>query len=119
MGLAASSHTLEPPALYRPRTGHSRRGFVDTVVARYLDCGVAESYFVIPRPKAISERVLVSKEEVLDAGLTAIPRLPLPSLSPDIANRLEGRVPLRHADGLTAPNGLDGPTSCFYSIPTL
>ncbi len=69
MGLAVSSHTLEPPALYRPRNARATalyqlfeayyedvkaiweerfekqygfwRGFVDTVVARYLDCGVA------------------------------------------------------------------------------
>ena len=73
MGLAASSHALEPPALYRSRTVRATplyqllesyyedvkalweerfqrkygfwRGFVDTVVARYLDCGVAESGF--------------------------------------------------------------------------
>ncbi len=75
MGLAPSCHTLEPPALYRPRNARATtlyqlleayyedvkaiweerfekkygfwRGFVDTVVARYLDCGVAEAGFVI------------------------------------------------------------------------
>ncbi len=73
MGLAPSCHTLEPPALYRPRNARATtlyqlleayyedvkaiweerfekkygfwRGFVDTVVARYLDCGVAEAGF--------------------------------------------------------------------------
>ena len=71
LGLARSCHTLEPPALYPSpqRSGHCLvsaprrllrrcqghlggalrkkygfwRGFVDTVVARYFDCGVAES----------------------------------------------------------------------------
>ena len=65
--------TLEPPPLYRPRNARASplyqlfetyyedvkavweerfekkfgfwRGFVDTVVARYLDCGVAEAGF--------------------------------------------------------------------------
>ena len=73
MGLAVSSHTLEPPALYRPRNARATplyqlfeayyedvkaiweerfekqygfwRGFVDTVVARYLDRGVADAGF--------------------------------------------------------------------------
>ncbi len=75
MGLTPSCHTLDPPALYRPRNARATdlyqlleayyedvkaiweerfekkygfwRGFVDTVVARYLDCGVAEAGFVI------------------------------------------------------------------------
>ena len=73
MGLAASSQALAPPALYRPRNVRATplyqlletyyenvkaiweerfqtksdfwRGFVDSVVARYLDCGVAEAGF--------------------------------------------------------------------------
>ena len=73
LGLAASSQPLAPPALYRPRNpratalyqlleayyedvkavGEERfekhygfwRGFVDTVVARYLDCGTEEAGF--------------------------------------------------------------------------
>ena len=73
MGLAPSCHTLEPPALYQTRNARATalyqlldayyedvkaiweerfekkygfwRGFVDTVVARYLDCGVAEAGF--------------------------------------------------------------------------
>ncbi len=73
MGLAASSHAFEPPAFYRPRNVRATalyqlleryydevkalwedrfekkygfwRGFVDTVVARYLDCGVEEAGF--------------------------------------------------------------------------
>ena len=73
MGLARSCHTLEPPALYQTRNARATalyqlldayyedvkaiweerfekkygfwRGFVDTVVARYLDCGVAEAGF--------------------------------------------------------------------------
>ncbi len=60
MGLAPSCHTLEPPALYRPRTGHSRRGFVDTIVARYLDCGVAESYFARLQCQACGEEKLLT-----------------------------------------------------------
>ncbi|HSF17872.1 MAG TPA: transposase zinc-binding domain-containing protein [Vicinamibacteria bacterium] len=73
MGLAASSQPLAPPALYRPRNvrvtalyqlleGHYEdvralweeqfekkyrfwRRFVDSVVARYLDCGTVEAGF--------------------------------------------------------------------------
>jgi hypothetical protein len=73
MGLAACSQPLAPPALYRPRNVRATplyqfleayyedvkaiweerfekrygfwRGFVDQVVARYLDCGVAEAGF--------------------------------------------------------------------------
>ena len=71
----AVCRTLETPALYRPRNARASplyqiletyyedvkavweqrfekkfgfwRGFVDTVVARYLDCGVAQGGFVI------------------------------------------------------------------------
>jgi hypothetical protein len=73
MGLAATSQPLAPPALYRPRNARATalyqlleayyedvkslweerfekkygfwRGFVDQVVARYLDCGIAEAGF--------------------------------------------------------------------------
>ena len=73
MGSATSYHSLEPPRLYRPRNPRASplyqlletyyeqvkaiweerfekkygfwRGFVDTVVARYLDCGTAEGGF--------------------------------------------------------------------------
>ena len=73
MGLAASSQPLAPPALYRPRNPRATalyqlleayyedvkavweerfekhygfwRGFVDTVVARHLDCGTEEAGF--------------------------------------------------------------------------
>ena len=51
--------------------------------------------FAVPCPKAVSERALIPQEEILDAGLSAIPRLPLPALSPDFANRLKGHIPLR------------------------
>ena len=75
MGLAPSCHTLEPPALYQTRNARATalyqlleayyedvkaiweerfekkygfwRGFVDTVVARFLDCGVAEGGYAI------------------------------------------------------------------------
>ena len=75
MGPAPACHPLEPPALYRPRNARATalyqlleacyedvkaiweerfekkygfwRGFVDTVVARYLDCGVAEAGYAI------------------------------------------------------------------------
>ena len=71
--LPPSCRTLEPPRLYRPRNARASplyqlletyyeevkaiweqrfekqygfwRGFVDAVVARYLDCGVAEGGF--------------------------------------------------------------------------
>ncbi len=71
--MGTTCRTLEPPALYRPRNARASplyqlfetyyeqvkavweerfekkfgfwRGFVDTVVARYLDCGVAEGGF--------------------------------------------------------------------------
>jgi hypothetical protein len=71
MGLAATSQPLAPPVLYRPRNARATalsqlleayyedvkslweerfekkygfwRGFVDQVVARYLDCGIAEA----------------------------------------------------------------------------
>ena len=87
MGLAPSCHSLEPPALYRPRNARATalyqlleayyedvkaiweerfekkygfwRGFVDTVVARYLDCGVAEAGFARLKCEACgSERLL-------------------------------------------------------------
>ena len=87
MGIAASCHTLEPPPLYRPRNARASllyqlleayyedvkaiweerfekkfgfwRGFVDTVVARYLDCGVAEAGFARLRCDTChSERLL-------------------------------------------------------------
>jgi len=73
MGLAASSQPFAPPALYRPRNARQSplyqllqayyddvkavweerfekkygfwRGFVDTVVARFLDCGTVEAGF--------------------------------------------------------------------------
>ena len=51
--------------------------------------------FVAAREKAVSERALVPEEKILDGALSSIPRLPLPALAPDFANRLEGRVPLR------------------------
>ena len=71
MGVAISYHTVEPTPLYRPRNARATalyqllelyyedvkaqweerfqqkygfwRGFVDKVVARYLDCGIPES----------------------------------------------------------------------------
>jgi hypothetical protein len=74
MGLAASSQPLAPPALYRPRNARATplyqlleahyedvmavweerferkygfwRGFVDAVVARYLDCGTGAKHAV-------------------------------------------------------------------------
>ena len=87
MGLAPACQTLEPPALYRPRNARATalyqlleayyeevkavweerfekkygfwRGFVDTVVARYLDCGVAEAGFARLRCEACgAERLL-------------------------------------------------------------
>ena len=86
MGLAPS-HTLEPPPLYRPHNARATalyqlldayyedvkaiweerfekkygfwRGFVDTVVARYFDCGVAEAGFARLRCDTChSERLL-------------------------------------------------------------
>ena len=87
MGLAPACHTLEPPGLYRPRNARTTalyqlleayyedvkaiweerfekkygfwRGFVDTVVARYLDCGVAEAGFARLKCESCgSERLL-------------------------------------------------------------
>ena len=84
---APACHPLEPPALYRPRNARATalyqlleacyedvkaiweerfekkygfwRGFVDTVVARYLDCGVAEAGFARLKCEACgSERLL-------------------------------------------------------------
>ena len=76
MGLAASSQPLAPPVLYRPRNARATalyqlleayyedvksvweqcfekkygfwRGFVDQVVARYLDCGSVEAFRETP-----------------------------------------------------------------------
>ena len=85
--MGTACHTLEPPSLYRPRNARASplyqlfetyydevkavweerfetkfgfwRGFVDTAVARYLDCGVAEGGFARLKCEACgSERLL-------------------------------------------------------------
>jgi len=88
MGLAASSQPLEPPALYRPRNARATplyqlleayyedvkavweerferkygfwRGFIDTVVARYLDCGTVEAGFARLRCEACGAEKLLT-----------------------------------------------------------
>jgi len=88
MGLAASSQPLAPPALYRPRNARATplyqlleahyedvmavweerferkygfwRGFVDAVVARYLDCGTVEAGFARLRCEACGVEKLLT-----------------------------------------------------------
>ena len=93
MGLATSCHTLESPALYRPRNAPATtlyqlldayyedvkaiweerfekkygfwRGFVDQAVARYLDCGVAEAGFARLKCDACGAEKLLSFSAVV------------------------------------------------------
>ena len=86
--------------------------------------------FVAARTKAVSERALVPEEKILDGALSALSALSAPvddtvtparALAPDFANRLKGRVPLRHVPSApskgTAPRR-GGITILMSAVPT-